>query len=108
MIVRRGGLPPRRASSSSRSRSRGSYAILLPPSKAEPAWRGGDWRDSEREEEPLGVDAPPLKPHAASASSSPVVVEVGTRRRERPAAELIALAVWGDGEEGRRKWARRE
>ena len=91
MMVSRGGLPPRRASSSSRSRSRGSYAILLPPSNAEPAWRAGECGGSGREAAPPFAEAVPLKPQALSASSSPAdEADAGTRRRERPAEELMA------------------
>lgn len=98
MIVSRGGLPPSRASSSSRSRSRGSNAILLPPSNAEPAWYEGEVNESDRDTEPPLEAEGPLMP---SASSSPVEAEAGTRRRERP-AELIAWT-----EDSRRRGRRR-
>lgn len=86
-MVNLGAFPPCLLSSSSRSRSRGSKAILLPPSKAEPACETEaltPWKEEE-----LGVEEwlEPLRPQASSASSFGVEAEGATRRRERPPAD---------------------
>lgn len=91
MIVRRGAFPPCLTSSSScSSRSRGSYAILLPPSNADPACDVDALRLGEDECLLVGVALFSLRPHA-SPSSSGWVEDAPTRRRERPPVE----AMWG-------------
>lgn len=93
MIVRRGAFPPCLTSSSScSSRSRGSYAILLPPSNAEPACDVDALRLGEDECLLVEVVLFSLRPQA-SPSSSAWVEDAPTRRRERPPAE----AMWGAG-----------
>lgn len=114
MIVSLGDLPPCRASSSSCSiRSRGSYAILLPPSNAEPACDVDALTVCEADET-LGVGvcllevALPLRPHASSSSSA-ADDDAATRRRESPPAEDMVdhddageLVVVGRGRGGER------
>lgn len=96
MIVSLGALPPPFLSSSpSRSRSRGSYAILLPPSNAEPACFAPPDVAGESVElrgDVVRGDDEPVP--AGDGSSSVVVLELppGTRRRERPPFELIVWA----------------
>ena len=80
---------------------------MLPPSKAEPAWRGGDWRGSEREDGPP-LDADGEKPQEPSTSSSAEFEEdAATRRRERPAAELIGRDGGEDGGDDEERTRRR-
>ena len=88
-MVNLGAFPPCLLSSSSRSKSRGSKAILLPPSKAEPACETEALTPGKEEE--LGVEEwfEPLRPQLSSTSSLDGEAEGATRRRERPPAEVI-------------------
>jgi hypothetical protein len=97
MMVSRGALPPCLWSSLSRSRSRGSKAILLPPSKADPACCDDGIAVG------LDVPLPPLLTVLGElrepldvgplSSSTDVADEPppGTLRRDNPPFEVIAL-----------------
>ena len=79
IMVNLGALPPCLLSSSSRSKSRGSNAILLPPWKAEPAC---DVDGDALSEEVLGVAEWPLEWDQLSSGSCEA--DGPTRRLERP------------------------
>lgn len=79
MIVSRGILPPWRLSSCTWSRSRGSQATLLPPSKAEPACVAT-----------VPLELGPFDNEPRLGVSSELEDEApATRLRESPPAELI-------------------
>lgn len=85
MMVSFGALPPCFASSSSWSiKSRGSYAILLPPANADPACDVDALavcEDVTLGEVECLVDPLPLRPHASPSSSSAVDDDAATLRR---------------------------
>lgn len=84
MIVSLGVFPPTFASSdASWVMSRGSNAILLPPSNAEPAWVGTEWFMGGEFLRRL-----PLREGGVCSSSRREEEAFVTRRRERPAEDI--------------------